>query len=68
VQPRGRRGNDSLLKENEKAKADILTGLYLIFRKDSFPEVQETLEKDSSKSLLYFTWISWHAVLYRVSQ
>jgi hypothetical protein len=31
VQPRGRRGNDSLLKENEKAKADILTGLYLYF-------------------------------------
>lgn len=63
VQPRGRRVNDSLLKENEKAKADILTGLYLIFRKKKSSEVQKTLEKDSSKSLLYFTWISGHAAI-----
>lgn len=68
MQPRGRRVNDSLLKENEKAKADILTGLHLIFRrKKNSSEVQETLEKDSSKSLLYFTWISGHAVIPSVS-
>jgi hypothetical protein len=34
VQPRGKTVNDSLLKDNQRAKADILTGLYLIFQKE----------------------------------
>jgi hypothetical protein len=42
VQPRGTTANDSLLEDNQKAKADILTGLYLIFRrKEKSSEVQE---------------------------
>jgi hypothetical protein len=34
VQPRGKTVNDSLLEDNQKAKADNLTGLYLIFQKE----------------------------------